>query len=51
MSLGLKKERFKLDSKKAVPARHHHPIKRHEKNLRPKASKVFKGMTFVYGAR
>jgi prophage maintenance system killer protein len=41
MSLGLKKKRFNLGSKKAVPARHHHTIKRHEKNLRPEGIRGF----------
>jgi hypothetical protein len=44
-------EKLKLDSKKAVPARHHHTIKRHEKISGLRASEVFTEMTFVHGAR
>jgi prophage maintenance system killer protein len=41
MSLGLKKKKFNLGSKKAVPARHHQQIKGHEKNLRPEGIQGF----------
>jgi hypothetical protein len=47
--LGLKKKKFKLDSKKAVPPGHHHMIKGHGKNLKSE-DRIFIEMN-AHGAR